>query len=311
MTIAIINRILRMFSDAFEDLSIQVPMKDIERLATLVHHSMEQGQRKYHTSAHLFDMAAGMNSRQTLAVLFHDIVYYQLDGGFPAKAKDLLASAVDVRNNQVVLLPLQEGDTCVQLCAGLFGFQAGDTLPLFGGMNEFLSAIVATRLLQPYLCVADLLAIATCIEATVPFRGPGPAGQPVYERTAERVAAVNQSLQAGLDAADIHRMVADAVLMANRDVASFSLADPGHFLATTWQLIEESNAPLTAYIYRSEGQAGTARALDQAKKMFSGALTPRQFLETLQPTLVRSIASACTHIAISRAAGLKVLEAAF
>jgi hypothetical protein len=72
-----------------------------------------------------------------------------------------------------------------------------------------------------------------------------------------------------------------------------------------------TDSPLTAYIYRSEGQAGTARALDQAKKMFSGALTPRQFLETLQPSLVRSIASACAHIAISRAAELKVLEAAF
>lgn len=451
MTIATINRILRMFSDAFQDLSIPVPMKDVERLATLVHHSMEQGQRKYHTSAHLFDMAAGMNSRQTLAVLFHDIVYYQLDGGFPEKAKELLTTAVEVRNGQVVLLPMQEGDTCAQLCSGLFDFQAGDTLPLFGGMNEFLSAIVGTRLLQPYLRVADLIYIASCIEATVPFRGPCPTGQTTFERAAERVAAISQSLHAGLDEAGIHRMVIDAVLMANRDVASFSLADPGHFLATTWQLIEESNAPLaavgvysiseyrgalmrmekflatlnpdhvfhsylgtpnardfaalqaatrknlafsvaylgakivsialiealaletggdcpvamllgdirspygipdrvenflpplegngqptdpallaifekgraresahdltvsplTAYVYRYEGQAGAIRALEQAKKMFSGEQTPRQFLASLKPALVRSVAGACAHIAISRSAKLRVLEAEF
>ena len=449
MTLATINRILSMFLVAFRDMSIQVRLRDVERLAVLVHHSMQHGRRVYHTPAHLFDMAKGMNPRQVLAVLFHDIVYYQIDGGFPEKAKYLLDTTVRVDDDQVILLPFASRDSCVALCGGLFDFQAGETLPLFGGMNEFLSAVVATRLLQPYLSTTDLIAIGTCIEATIPFRGPTPTGQTVFERAADRVAKVSQLLNAGLTRDDINRTVTDAVVMANRDVVNFSVPDPGHFLSATWQLIEESNAPLaavgvysiqeyrgalmrmegflgsinpdhvfhsyqgtpdatefaalraatkknlafslsylgakivsmallealaletggdcpvammlgeirsqsgvpnrvenllppltddrptdpallavfdtgrakeaafdltasplTAYIYRCEGEEGTVRALKQAKKMFAGERTPRHFLASLRPELVRCVAGACAQIAISRSAELRAMEAA-
>lgn len=449
MSMAAINRILSLFLVAFRDLSIEVPMRDVERLAVLVHYSMQYGRRSYHTSAHVFDLAHGMNARQTLAVLFHDIVYYQLDGGFPEKAKSVLETTVQVADEQVILRPFDNGDLCTALCSGLFSFETGAVLPLFGGLNEFLSAIVATRLLRPYLTIADLIAVACCIEATIPFRGPTSAGQSVFERSADRVRHVSRCLNVPLTPDEIDRIVTDAVVLANQDVVSFSVADPAHFLATTWQLIEESNAPLdvvgvysiqeyrsalmrmedflgslipnnvfhsyqatphpadlaalqaaakknldfsvnylgakivsmallealaletggdcpvammlgdirspgaipdwveflpslseerptdpallavfekgrakeasndltssplTAYIYRCEGEAGTTRALEQARKMFSGEQTPRSFLATLRPELVRSVAGACARIALSRAVELRALETAY
>lgn len=246
MTISTINRILHLFSDAFRDLSVQIPMADVERLAILVHHSMEHGRRIYHRSEHLFQMAEGMNPRQVLAVLFHDIVYYQLDDGLPEKAEALLKVTIRIEDNQVIILPFDAEDFCASLCVGLFGFESGSRLPLFGGMNEFLSALVATRLLEPYLPRADLVAIATSIEATIPFRSESSSGQTMFSQAEERVIQLNSALAVGLTTDDTRRLMADAVLVANRDVVNFSAADPGYFLATTWQLIEESNAPLAA-----------------------------------------------------------------
>ena len=244
MTTSAINRVLGLFLDAFRDLSVSVPMEDVERLAIVVHHSMQQGRRAYHTSSHVFDIADGMNARQTLAALFHDIVYYQIDGGFPEKARGVLDSAVRVENDHIVLRGWERGDSGAMLCSALFGFDAGDTLPINGGLNEFLSAVVATRLLQPYLSLPDLIAIATCIEATIPFRGPDANGRLVFERAADRVRRAAEILRVELTPTEVDRIVTDAVVIANRDVSNFSTAEPGHFLATMWLLIEESNAPL-------------------------------------------------------------------
>lgn len=281
MTLSAVNRILSLFLAAFRDLSAQVPMKEVERLAILVHHSMQHGRRTYHTSSHVFELAEGMNARQTLAVLFHDVVYYQIDGGFPEKAKSLLETTVRVAGDQVVLKPFDPGDQCAAICAGLFGFTAGEPLPLYGGMNEFLSAVVATRLLEPYLATADLIAIVTSIEATVPFRGPDANGQPVFERAAARVADVSRSLGAGLTADDVARVVTDAVILANRDVINFSVANHGYFLSTTWQLIEESNAPLShAGVYSIQEYRGALMRMER----FLASLHPGTVFHSYQDT---------------------------
>lgn len=244
--IAPINRVVGLFCAAFDGLGVAVSLEQVERLATQVHHSMGQGRRVYHTCDHLFDMARGMNPRQVLAVLFHDLVYVQLDGGFPRMTKTLLDPVVMAQGDQLRLRPHRADDPCSALCAEVFGFVPGQVLPLFGGLNEFLSAVVATHLLQAHVPLHHLVAIVGCIEATVPFRGPGAQGEPVYERLMSRLVALNHTRALGLHEDDLARMVQDAVLMANQDVVNFSAADPGQFLSTTWQLIEESNAPLAA-----------------------------------------------------------------
>ena len=246
MTVATINRFIGLFADALGALRARVPTPDIERLAMLIQQSMDQGRRRYHVSTHVFDMCEGMNPRQVLATLFHDVVYYQLDGGFPRHADAMLRRVARVEPNSLALRGIDRGDTGLAICAGLFDFKPGDTLPLYGGMNEFLSAVVACRFLQDYLPAAELLAIASCIEATVPFRGQDANGRSAADVLAGRVRAVSRSLGIGIGEADGGRIVSDAVALGNRDVASFSESDPGTFLSTTWLLIEESNAPLAA-----------------------------------------------------------------
>jgi len=246
MAIATINNFIRLFSDAFRGLSADVPGAEIEKLAMLIHDSMDQGRRVYHTSAHVFAMSKGMNPRQVLATLFHDVVYVQLDGGFPRRANVLLKRVTRSPGKTVLLKPIDSGDAGLRACVTLFGFEAGQALPLYGGLNEVLSAVVAVRSLEPWLPMSDVIAVAACIEATVPFRGMDRDGREPAEVLADRLRAVGRMLGMPFRQDELDAVVRDAVALGNRDVISFAVPDPGTFLSTTWQLIEESNAPLAA-----------------------------------------------------------------
>jgi hypothetical protein len=317
MTIATINRFISLFSGAFTDLSVQVPVADLERLAMLIHHSMDHGRRAYHTSAHVLDTCEGMNPRQVLATLFHDIVYYQLDDGFPKLAEALLEPVVRADRDVVEVRLIDGSDKGYTLCTGLFGFKAGQALPLYNGMNEFLSAVVATRTLEPYLPLKDIIAIVACIEATIPFRMADAAGRDMLDVLADRVSEVGQALGLHPTAAEIDRVVTDAAVMSNRDLASFSEADPGRFLSMTWLLIEESNAPLAAVgIYSIQEYRG---ALSRMEK-FLGSLNPDSIFQSyrgtpgkvefgvLRAAARRNVEFACTYLGM-KIVGIALVEA--
>ncbi|HEX4348854.1 MAG TPA: hypothetical protein VH251_00630 [Verrucomicrobiae bacterium] len=248
MTTATINRFIKLFADAFESLGAKVSMHEIESLAMMVHNAMEGKGRAYHTSSHVFQMCRGMDARQVLAALFHDVVYYQIDGGFPKLAVPLLETMVRHENGVLTLKAIEAQDTGLQLCADLFEFKPGQALPPSGGMNEFLSAALAVRLLQPHLPMRDLIVIAACITATVPFRGPDAEGRSFAEALAGRVRKQSQKLLAKADAAKVERQVThamhEAIKIGNRDVCGFAESNPAKFLTGTWQLIEESNVSL-------------------------------------------------------------------
>ncbi len=250
MTIAIINRYIQYFADSLSALNAKAPMPEIERLAMIVHSAMENKRRVYHTSKHVFHMCEGMNPRQVLAALFHDVVYFQLDGGFPHQTAAILDVVVELNNGALVLKSIDSEDTHLRLVADIFNFRPGQTLPLFGGMNEFLSAVVAVRLLQNHLQPGDLIFIVACIEATVPFRGVDGEGQDSMILLAQRVNEQSRKLLGGKSNEEIDQHVKAVLLgaieIANRDVIGFAEPNPGKFLSVTWQLIEESNAPLAA-----------------------------------------------------------------
>jgi hypothetical protein len=67
-------------------------------------------------------------------------------------------------------------------------------------------------------------------------------------------------------------------------------------------------SPLTAYMYRSLGVAGSTAALEQAQQMARGALQPAQFLATLPPQMLGPVIDACARIARSRQSKLVSLK---
>lgn len=307
MAIATINRFITCFREAFEALSAPVVMADIERMAMLIHHSMNAKTRVYHTASHVFAMCEGMKPRQVLAALFHDVVYYQLDGGFPLLAAPWLEDVTSRQDGELILREIWPEDSTLALCAELFGFTPGQVLPLYGGMNEFLSAVVAARCLRRHLGMADLMAVVACIEATIPFRGIAPRGPSAAETLARRVQAQCQRLLPDLGARDVASHVktvtTDAIELANRDVMGFGEANPGHFLANTWLLMEESNAPLAiAGIYSVQQYRAALMRMDA----FLARLDPETVFQSYEhepgPDQLKSLnAAAKANIDFSRA----------
>lgn len=276
LRMATINRFIYLFAGAFEAMRASVPIHEVERLAMIVHSAMENRRRSYHTSSHAFDMCEGLNPRQVLATLFHDAVYYQLDGDFPLKTVDLLTPVVRKDHGALILQEIGQDDAALQLCAEMFGLVPGQTLPLFGGMNEFLSAVVAVRMLQPHLPMRELVAIVACIEATIPFRGLDAQGRDMPRALAERVRRQVHKLAKQMPGENIELHVAeilkDAGKVAKRDVAGFAEPNPAKFLSGTWLLIEESNAPLAAGsgVYTLQDYRGALARMEK----FLGGLNP-------------------------------------
>lgn len=209
---------------------------DLERLAIDVHETMSAGGRSFHDVGHVFEVAEGGSPAEVLAALFHDTVYLQVDEGLPARLESTLADAYEVVDGSFRLRVGE--DPWKARLAALFGFQEGQALTPYAGLNEFLSALFAARRLEGLVDAEAILRVATCIEATVPFRG----GEEVAEALFDRLVGL------GL-VSDPEQAVCEAVRMANRDVANFAFADPARFLDNTWALLPESNAQLRVRVY--------------------------------------------------------------
>lgn len=321
MAIATINRLITLFDGAFKALSVPVCMAESERLAMIVQFAMDSKVRAYHTSAHIFGLCDGMSPHQVLAALFHDLVYYQLDDGFPESTVDILQGVVQEQSGSLVLQPVAPDDAALALCVAIFDYKPGQIVPLCEGLNEFLSAVVAARLLQAHLAPKDLLAVVACIEATIAFRVTGLDGISSADKLADRVYGQCQRMEPAWDHATrqayVDRVVVSAVLLANRDVGSFACEDPGLFLSSTWLLIDESNAPLTrvgVYTLRQY------RDVLMRMETFLGMLNPEAVFQRYQDTpsqeewaalcsaATRNIAFACDFLD-AKVASMAIVEA--
>lgn len=321
MAIATINRLITLFDGAFKALSASACMADSERMAMIVQFAMDSKTRAYHTSAHIFELCDRMNPHQVLAALFHDLVYYQLDDGFPEATADLLRGVTRAHDGFLTLQAFPPNDTALALCVAIFDFKAEQALPLYEGLNEFLSAVVAARLLQTHLAPLDLLSVVACIEATIPFRVTAMNGVSSVDTLAARVYRYSEQLELtwghGQRQAYVHQVVGDAVQLANRDVGSFACKDPEIFLSSTWLLIDESNAPL-----RRVGVYTLRQYRDVLMRMeaFLGMLNPDAVFQRYQNTpssqewsvlcaaAARNIAFACDFLD-AKVASVALVEA--
>ena len=214
----------------------------------------------------------GASPLQTLGGLFHDVVYYQPDGGLTQAQWELVNSptrAIDVHDDDRVTVGASAGgaldgeggaagahsseeggdggvadsaglvgdsDPMLQMVAGVFGLEAGQEISVTTGQNEFLSAVICARCLAPVLSMAVIAQIAATIEMTIPFRGEG-----VALRLHRGLLAATARSGVPLSSAAADVAVAEAVSLGNRDVADFASEDPAVFLSNTWLLLPEGN----------------------------------------------------------------------
>jgi hypothetical protein len=218
------------FDCAFAGLGLDRSDARIETLAVDVVTAMSGPLRRFHTLDHVFHFEPA-DPLETLAVLYHDVVYWSVDGGWPPCYAHLL-DPVAVSGLPGTPLATACGIPFYADILALFGLAPGAALGKTG-VNELASALVAAAVLGSDLGRDRTLAVAACIEGTIPFRG----GQ-------ARLALRDRLASLGFAMPAIDGLLVRSVHLANQDVSDFYHEDPGSFLSGTWNLLPELNPAL-------------------------------------------------------------------
>ena len=224
----------------------QVEPTQLAGIAELIVQPMTGPWRFFHTPEHIFEVGGNKDAIEVLAALFHDIVYVQVDRSISFNVSYYITPYTKESNKQLFIREQSElpADATLEIVMMIFGFVPGEVLDPFAGQNEFLSALVAAKALEPFLKRHQLIQIAACIEATIPFRCPE-YGVTASERLYNRLQAINSLFNLDFTDDTIGETIKKTVRIANRDVISFAEESSADFLANTWNLLPETNHNLT------------------------------------------------------------------
>ncbi len=226
-----VHEIVHCLWKALEALGVRVHLGDVERWGFAIHSALSAPGREFHNHRHVLDIARGSDPLEALAALYHDAVYMQVDHGLPRAMAQTLDGLLAEEPDGWRILP-SAGDGPARDVLMVFDRRVGEVVSLGGGLNELASAMVAAVHLAPVLERSQRIAIAACIEQTVPFR-------------VDPCAALAKRLDAlGITGAELRTTMTRAVRLGNRDVENFAEQNPARFLDNTWKLLPESNPSL-------------------------------------------------------------------
>src|SRR5262249_38722701 len=204
---------------------------EIERWGFSIHAALSAAGRELHNHDHVIGLVADADPLEVIAALYHDAVYIQVNLGPPRSMRDELSSVLAQRADGWRVLPSAQDPVPGDVRHGL-GRPVGDVATPTSGLNEVAPALVASIQLAHALSREHRIAIAACIEQTIPFRvDPVPE---LHRRLAEL----------GLAGAALDEATCRAVRVGNRDVDNFADNDPARFLDNTWKLLPESTPAL-------------------------------------------------------------------
>jgi hypothetical protein len=270
-----IQRLISIFNRAFQQLNVEVDLNTLENLAVLIHKAMTVQARNYHSLDHVFTFVDEGDPIATLAALFHDIVYYQIDLGFLPEIQEVISSYIHQEEKNFRILQNRfTQDRPLVLALGVFDLQPGQSLRPETGLNEFLSALVMNKHLDGIVAEKDLLKMGFCIEATMPFRGLSLDGENPFNRLEDRLRRLVRQFGIVMQDDEIEGAICTAVRIANIDVASFAELDVTRFLESTWKLLPEMNVSLRS------GEVYTIRQYRQALE------STENFFRTVDPNTI-------------------------
>ncbi|MGD1901039.1 MAG: hypothetical protein ACFB9N_02230 [Geitlerinemataceae cyanobacterium] len=240
------QKCLDCLSSSLEQLGVFAERSDLEAISDLIIQTMSGQWRHFHTPSHIFEVGGSGDPIEVLSALFHDLVYVQVDGGINLNISRYISSHICEANGQLAIF---EEEDCqherpFEFVCCIFGFAYGQKLDPFRGQNEFLSAVIAVKVMQSFLSWARLAEITACIEATIPFRGASQTGHTASDELHDNLVRANREFDLGMSEAEIVGAVKRAVRLANRDVENFALENPAEFLDNTWNLLPETNHDL-------------------------------------------------------------------
>lgn len=239
-------------STALAVLAPSCPPAEVRRIAALIDEAMSGPDRAYHTLPHALMVAESDDPIEVLTGLFHDIVQIEVDAGIPPclatvlddvrairaeESSDGRASPGSRQISAVLHISDRSPDRWTTTVQVMFRIAPGIALTRANGHNEFLSALVAARLLEPWLDDITMISLIAGIEVTIPFRGD-PERSLLELR--DSIRRLDQENSLGLDTAQLDTLMRRAVRIANRDVQSFGETDLAAFLGDTFTLLMES-----------------------------------------------------------------------
>jgi hypothetical protein len=236
-----IARLIIRIQECFRELGVNVDDDDgsvnskIEGMSILIHESMSISSRNYHSVQHVFDISRNLTDPiAVLAALFHDCIYYHVDGGLtPLQRRKLQGAIVSTHTQQASSDPVfKPNSNCttsllseqplLRMVEQIFGYTKGQAITNREGLNEYLSAVIAVRELEPFLPMSVLAEIATCIELTIPFRGEDKeTGESAADELYKNLSQVNESDHLGMSDEQVVTAVQRAVILSNEDVENF------------------------------------------------------------------------------------------
>jgi len=227
-----VHEIVNALWRALHDLGSVAELAEIERWSFSIHMALSAPGREYHNHDHVVGLTAAGDALEVIAALYHDSVYLQVDQDLPHSMRAELTPVLQHEAAGWRILPAAAGIAGDTLA--VFGRKIGDVVTPTSGLNEIASALVATIQLQHALNREQRIAVAACIEQTIPFRVDPVA--PLHERL----------VLLGFEGKLLDETMRRAVRLGNRDVENFADNDPAQFLDNTWKLLPESNPALHA-----------------------------------------------------------------
>jgi hypothetical protein len=283
-----ISRLILQMETCLHNLDAEnVTMPRLETMAVLVHDSMSASSRNYHSVQHVFDISRDLrDSIAILAAIFHDCIYYHVDGQLTDIQAGILEGVfqTDPLGGHSQMIAHRESatnfeeteknsDPLLLMVEMIFGLTHGQKVTQQNGLNEFLSAVIAVRELREHLPMSILAQIACCIEATIPFRQPI-NGIPPMERLYRNMKKTRNVFEFELTDQQLVESVQRACILSNEDVGNFGSKDRHWFLDNTWSLLPETNESLRQqYLYT-------------AKEFHHGVFKMNGFFGFLKPELV-------------------------
>jgi hypothetical protein len=272
MQVGTVQKLISIFNQSFLEMGVSVSLEKLESLAVTIHRAMTVQARHFHNLEHVFTFVDAADPIRTMAALYHDIVYYQVDMGFSPQIWELVSPYLREEDDEFFVAEnLPREDRLVMMTLDVFNLHPGQQLSSVTALNEFLSALVMNKQLDGLVREKDLLCMTLCIEATIPFRSRTPEGKTHFEIMEQRLREISDHYGLALSQHELVDTIKITVAFANKDIENFAEPDPDHFLDNTWKLLPETNAALRMPDVYS---IGAYRQAMQKMETFLMALNP-------------------------------------
>ncbi|HVK84426.1 MAG TPA: hypothetical protein VM513_09990 [Kofleriaceae bacterium] len=227
-----VHEIVNALWRALHDLGAAAELSDIEQWGFSIHAALSAPGREFHNHDHVVSLLRDGDPLEVIAALYHDAVYIQVDQGPPRLMGAILNTLFATGPDGWRVLPAAAADPVTGDVLAVFDRKVDDLVTPTTGLNELSSALVASVQLTTALDREQRIAVAACIEQTIPFR-VDPVS-PLRARLAE-LGFAGEALEAA---------TRRAVRVGNRDVENFCDNEAARFLDNTWKLLPESTPAL-------------------------------------------------------------------